>query len=616
MNIANADLSAKAAADAYQSGNYRSAEVLAESVLLQFPEHQEALRVAAMAAQRRGDFGTALGFALRSLERDSTDVGVLNLAGNALRVLKQFPESEEVLRQALRIAPERAETHLNLALTLLDLGLREKAATFFKNVLLLRSDSDKAHFYLGKLLLEDDRPDEAVRELKRALHIASSNNSAREMLVTGLLRTGRTQEALEESERVVSEIPDQARAKVVSARLAFELAHDFRALEHLDAALVIESGSDTGVRYKALSASLGLIDIWCEHHDARYQRVARAQWLRYGQPKVLPAQESAAFVVPPPFSRELFVASLPCARVLPKELLVLTHDGKLLVEGLMNQSYRRVHASAFVQQLADDGRVLMKVPTDTISVREPVCLLGSAGTHFSWVYECLARLWVLRQRPELNTIPLIVSGQLSKWQHVLLEQLGLVGSRVIHVPTDAMLECELLHVPAVPAVGWFIAPMAVEFLRRHFRRDVPRRSTPIRRLFLSNQGNDGRKVANEAELLPLLYRHGFERISLESIDLKDMLALLSYASVVVGVESDALAHLFVLPPGSSVGVLCTRGLQQPSYYCASAPLGLDFTYIVGEPEFGSNSELSLCDLYVSPELLGEYLAELPSRKPV
>jgi len=125
------------------------------------------------------------------------------------------------------------------------------------------------------------------------------------------------------------------------------------------------------------------------------------------------------------------------------------------------------------------------------------------------VFESLARLWAIEQQPELRDLSLIVQASLSRWQEELLQLLGYGAERRIEVPADAMLECSELHAASLVSAGHFISPVAIQHLRRELARRVAPASAAPRRIYLSRQGAATRRLANEAELLPLLEQHGF-----------------------------------------------------------------------------------------------------------
>jgi capsular polysaccharide biosynthesis protein len=252
--------------------------------------------------------------------------------------------------------------------------------------------------------------------------------------------------------------------------------------------------------------------------------------------------------------------------------------------------------------------LLLALPERRIALDEPGVWLGAGSGHFQWMFESLARLWVIEQRPELKDLPLIVPASLTRWQVELLQLLGYGAARRIEVPDDAMLECRRLHAASMVTAGHFVSPVAIQHLRRELARRVAPASAAPRRIYLSRQGAATRRLANEAELLPLLEQHGFVVVHAESMSAAEQLALFQSAEFILGVEGAALVNLVVAPAHAKVGVIVARGLYQPRHYYVSAPIGHDFTYLCAEPDYASHAVLAECDVALAREVLQAFLA--------
>jgi capsular polysaccharide biosynthesis protein len=206
-------------------------------------------------------------------------------------------------------------------------------------------------------------------------------------------------------------------------------------------------------------------------------------------------------------------------------------------------------------------------------------------------------------------LPLVVQPGLSRWQDELLQLLDYGQQRRIEVPADAALECSELHAASLVSVGHFIAPVAIQYLRRALAQRVPPAADAPRRIYLSRRHMATRKLANEAELLPLLEQHGFVAVHAESMSAAEQLALFQSAEFILGVEGAALVNLLIAPAHARVGVIVARGLYQPRHYYISAPIGHDFTYLSAEPDYASHAVLAECDVTLPREVLQAFLVQ-------
>ena len=123
--------------------------------------------------------------------------------GRELRLRKRFQEALEIIQPLMRIAPRRAEPHIEHGIILLALERREESVNEFNAALRLGEANWAAHLYLGWALLEQDGT-KAEAYFQRALKLDEEK---------------------------------AARAHLALARLAEAKGERLLALDHLDAYL-------------------------------------------------------------------------------------------------------------------------------------------------------------------------------------------------------------------------------------------------------------------------------------------------------------------------------------------------------------------------------------------
>jgi tetratricopeptide (TPR) repeat protein len=444
------------------AGDLDRAEQLVREVLAELPEDARALHLAGLLEHRRGRHAEALPLLLRAIELDPQDITAYNSCGEAYRGLGELQAAEACFRRALQLAPGQFELHLNLGLTLWALGRKAQAETYFKNVLTLRPDSPKANYFLGRLELEDEKFSAAEQRLRRALALQPDYAEASLLLGRSLASQGRTPEAAASFERALCAQPNMAAAHYEAARVAFELADEPRAIERLSTAIALDPALSRVPGARAATGKNRQIEVWCREKGKEFSCVAKPQWHKVAPAKLLPREAGSEILDPPqPFSTDIFVAEVDAALVLPGELLAMAPGGSIFIDGLASQAYKRLYTSRFVVHAADDGRLLLVLPEKTLDIDAPCVLLGAAASYFEWIFECLARLWAVRQRPSLDSCPLVVQSGLTHWQKETLEMLGYGRERLIEVPEDAALRCKELHLASLVSVGHFIAPVAI-----------------------------------------------------------------------------------------------------------------------------------------------------------
>lgn len=609
MNQENNDQKLQRALALHNAGKLDAAEALYRELLRDMPGHQTALHLSGLIAHQRGRHREAVTLIEAALAGGATTAVIHTNCGVAYRALGDLEQATRHITWAIALDPEFPEAHLNYALVLLDQGLPQAAKAHLEIVLELRPNTPAAHVHLGRIHLDEDKHALAAERLREGLRLQPGNAEAHYLLARALLPQGDTRGALASLDAALQLQPAHAAAAALAAKVGFELCHEDAALAQLERVLQQPDAAGGAVPGRAARARLGQIDLWCAANGASYTRLARPQWLRLPQPKALPEELSAHFALPKPFALEIFLARVRAARVLPKELLLLSGDGQLFLDGFVRfaQQYAQRDGGA-IRHCADDGRLLLALPARSVAVAQPCIFLGAGSNHFQWVFESLARLWVIAQQPELQALPLIVQAGLSSWQQDLLQLLGYGAERRIEVPADAMLECRELHAASLVSAGHFISPVAIQHLRRELARVVAPAADAPRRIYLSRASAATRRLINEAELLPLLAQHGFVVVHPERMSAAEQLALFQSAEFIIGVEGAALVNLVVAPAHARVGVIVARGLYQPRHYYVSAPIGQDFTYLCAEPEFASHAMLAECDVRLPPELLQAFLA--------
>ena len=592
----------------HQQGNLDAADALYREVLRAVPGHAGALHLAGVIAHQRGRHREAVDLIESALAGGASTAAIYTNCGVAYRALGELDNAASKIAWAIALDPEFAEAHFNYALVMLDQGLKQQAAEHLEIVRTLRRNEPKTYFYLAHLRLEEDRPETAASLLRECLQLHPGFADAQYLLARALLALGDTRGALQWLDAYLKQEPESAPAAYLVAKTGFELCHESAALAQFDQALRKWPEPDDRCALHAERARLGQIEPWCAARGSSYTRLARPQWLQLPQPKTLPADESAHFSLPKAFALEIFLARVDAVRVLPQDLLLLTADGRLFLDGLVSfpLQYAQRERTA-IRHCADDGRLLLALPDRRVVQDAPCVWLGAGSGHFQWVFDTLARLWAIEQQPGLRDFPMVVQAGLTHWQEELLHLLGYSSERRIEVPPDAMLECRELYAASLVSTGYILSPVAIQHLRRELARRVPAATTAPRRIYLSRQGAATRRLANEAELLPLLEEHGFVTVHAERMSAAEQLALFQSAEFILGIEQAALVNLVVAPSHARVGVIVTRGLYQLRCYYLAAPIGQDFSYLCAEPDYASHEVLAECDVRLAPEVLREFL---------
>lgn len=160
--------------------------------------------------------------------------------------------------------------------------------------------------------------------------------------------------------------------------------------------------------------------------------------------------------------------------------------------------------------------------------------------------------------------------------------------------------------------GFGAAPWAVRFIAERLQS---RRSTG-RRLWISRADAGTRRLINEAELAPVLARHGFETITLTGLDFEAQRNLFGQADWLAGVHGAGLAGLAFMAPGGRVSEIMPPLAGTHAYWRMAGALGHAYQLIVAEdaelqvlPGASFDPSLAGRDLRLRPERLDRALSD-------
>jgi hypothetical protein len=113
---------------------------------------------------------------------------------------------------ALKIKPDYADAHYNLATVLKSLERYSEAESFFRHALKIRPDFAEAHNNLGVALRKQGRTQEAIESIAEALRLQPGFFEAFNNLGVTLRENGRIEEAIQSCEHAIAQKPDFADA--------------------------------------------------------------------------------------------------------------------------------------------------------------------------------------------------------------------------------------------------------------------------------------------------------------------------------------------------------------------------------------------------------------------
>jgi len=213
-----------------------------------------------------------------------------------------------------------------------------------------------------------------------------------------------------------------------------------------------------------------------------------------------------------------------------------------------------------------------RAPTRTLP---KAVFAGVAFDHFGhFLLESTARLWAL---PEYRDLPwlFLTTGteKLPRYQTGFLELLGVPRDNIMPIGDVAAVE-QLL----VPQTSFTYHHHVTHSYRDTFRRaNLPSRSQPARRIFLSRKNTTIAMTIGERELESVLADDGWEIAYPETLSPQEQALLFHEDNVLLGLQGSAMHLGLFAPPGRKVVHLC-RGQGYRGYYVLDDLMEADAIY--------------------------------------
>jgi hypothetical protein len=146
----------------------------------------------------------------------------------------------------------------------------------------------------------------------------------------------------------------------------------------------------------------------------------------------------------------------------------------------------------------------------------------------------------------------------------------------------------------------FLDPGYVRFLHAVFLegQHVVPSARPSRRIYVTRDDAKNRRVSNEAELLPILRRYGYDVIRPTELSHKEQIALFANAESIVGPAGAAFANLIYARPGTHVAIFYPENLIGDQYVWLAKATGLKPAHLAAGPTEGRRGHFR-----IPPELL-------------
>ena len=257
----------------------------------------------------------------------------------------------------------------------------------------------------------------------------------------------------------------------------------------------------------------------------------------------------------------------------------------------------------------------LKLPPLT-RIEESVAVLTTCHSNFffHWMFDSLPRLRLLAESGV--AWDRIIAPRQTRFQRESLELLGL-GNRHIISEGGQYIEASRLIVPTMPGLSGNPPRWVCDFLRDNFLKHVRQPAQPERKIYISREREGTRRVLNEAAIVEILKRNGFEIFFPEDLSFLEQVELFANARVVMAAHGAGLSNLVFCPRGTTVIEFFSPRYVNVCYWALANQLGLRYYYLLGEAKRGhtkSTAPLVRDNIEVDPAKV-EAILDIVNRHP-
>ena len=259
--------------------------------------------------------------------------------------------------------------------------------------------------------------------------------------------------------------------------------------------------------------------------------------------------------------------------------LLFDQDQRLIAESYHNSEMVKIPLRE-VQTILSRG-LLKRKPTR--SIESPAILLVGpwSWVYHHWLIEDLSRLWALEYFPELTKYPIVVPGDLSRFQLASLYALGVSEDKLLHYDGSNWL-FDRLFIPT------FLAPGGHSLRQMDWLRDklftayrIEQKMWGKRRLYISRGDVRTRNILNEAEILDFLEPYNFEVVVPGSLSLADQIKLFNDAEIICGPSGSGMTNHIFAPMRATLIEMQPNTYINRAHWFSSNLRGQNYLFVIG-----------------------------------
>ncbi|AOY84033.1 tetratricopeptide repeat protein [Moorena producens JHB] len=214
-----------------------------------------------------------------------------------------------------------------------------------------------------------------------------------------------------------------------------------------------------------------------------------------------------------------------------------------------------------------------------------VAVLSGLSGHgyYHWLFDVLPRIEILR-RSGIDFAKIdwfLINTPQQPFQEETLNCLGIPAHKIISSDRYPHIQAQELVLPSFPGHFDWVPKGTIYFLRQRFLPQALELKYP-ERIYITRDQARHRQVLNETEVKELLSQFGFITIALESLSVREQVALFASVKAIVAPHGAGLTNTVFCRPGTQIIELVSPNYVRTDYWMISQQLGLKHYYVKGE----------------------------------
>ena len=232
----------------------------------------------------------------------------------------------------------------------------------------------------------------------------------------------------------------------------------------------------------------------------------------------------------------------------------------------------------------------------------------SSGSYFHWLCDVVPRLELLTETEFKNELFLFPPMKTLIAYRESLDPYEI--QRVHFMKLDEKFKAQkVFSVTPVAPTGNY-RPEIMQAIRKRFLTYFAADIKPKRRkIWVSRQRAPKRTIVNEADLVPILHKHGWESMFMEDLTLADQVRLMAESTAIGGLHGAGLTNMLFMPAGGQVLEVRFRGdAHNNCYFSLASALEHEYWYLLAD--FVSGTDVHVGNVKLDADALDRVLGEM------